>query len=135
MHEAGKTVLVVDDEESLRLAIEAIRVRGGYAPISASSAVEALDRSRDFEGEIHLLLTDVVMPGMDGLTLAKHVAAERPRIRVLIMSAYRGPWNSRLPLIRKPFCLAELLEKVANVVDGPVPFLPDMMPGGHIFGR
>jgi DNA-binding response OmpR family regulator len=58
------------------------------------------------------------MPEMDGLDLAKHILAERSRVRVLLMSGLPNV-PSRLPLIRKPFRMVELLERVANLIDGP----------------
>ena len=92
----------------------------GYWTISASGPVHALKESRDFRGEIHLLLTDIIMPEMDGFDLAQEIAAERGTIRVLLMSGYMdGPcW---LPHLRKPFRIAELLEKVRRAIDGSPP--------------
>ena len=64
---AGQIVLVVEDDPSLLSAVEAILRRGGYLPIPASGPLEALNKSHEFAGEIHLLLTDIIMPDMDGL--------------------------------------------------------------------
>jgi CheY-like chemotaxis protein len=117
MGSEGEVILLVDDDEDLlRATVEVLR-RRGYSPIAALGPHEALKKSRDFRGEIHLLLTDVSMPEMDGLELAQQVLAERARIRVLLMSAYGA--FSRLPLVKKPFRMGQLLEQVAHVIAGP----------------
>jgi CheY-like chemotaxis protein len=88
----GQVILVVDDDaDILRGTAEVLR-RRGYSPISASGPLEALKKSRDFRGEIHLLPTDLTMPEMDGLGLAKQVFAERSHIRVLLMSPCNLPY-------------------------------------------
>jgi DNA-binding response OmpR family regulator len=111
-------VLVVDDDAMILRATEAILRRGGYSPTSASGPIEALRKSRGFRGEIHLLLTDVMMPGMNGPTLARRIIAERPLIRVLLISAGTNV-SSRMPLLKKPFSMDELLARVAQVIEGP----------------
>jgi DNA-binding NtrC family response regulator len=97
--------------------------RGGYSVIAASNPLEALEKSRAFQGEILLLLTDVTMPAMDGIVLAQQILAERAHIRVLLMSG-NGNVESRLPLLKKPFHTAQLLVQVAKVISGPVPQHP-----------
>ena len=81
----GQIVLVVDDDKTLLHTIEAILRRNDYSLIAACSPLEALKKSGDFSGDIHLLLTDVVMPEMDGFTLA---GADSRRLLKLSMSAY-----------------------------------------------
>jgi CheY-like chemotaxis protein len=120
MKQSDQIVLVVDDEVSMLRAAEAILHRGGYSPIAASGPREALKHSRDFRAEIHLLLTDITMPEMDGLTLAAQVIAERIDIRVLLMSGLRSV-PSRLPFLKKPFRATQLLAQVANTIKGPPP--------------
>jgi CheY-like chemotaxis protein len=92
----------------------------GYYPILASGSLQALNEARNFPGEIHLLLTDIVMPEMDGVELAQQITAERRNIRVLLMTGYTDV-ACRLPVLRKPFHMAELLDKVQKVIDGPSP--------------
>lgn len=111
-------VLVVDDDAMILRATEAILRRGGYSPTSASGPIEALKKSRGFKGEIDLLLSDVMMPGMNGLTLARRIIAERPLIRVLLTSASTNV-SSRMPLLKKPFSMDQLLARVAQVIEGP----------------
>ena len=120
MGELGQTVLVVDDEEPvLRLSVAMLR-NGGYSILAALDPLRALDQAREFHGHISLLLADVMMPRMGGLNLAQTVLAERPTIRVLLMSAYSDT-PSGLPLLPKPFGMRELLERVAQVIAGPPP--------------
>ena len=127
MGRAVKVVLVVDDEEQLLHLAEAMLRRDGYSVLSASGPLKALERSRDFPGDIDLLLTDVVMPVMDGLTLARQISAQRPQIRVLLMSGY-SDLQSPLPLLPKPFRIDELLSRVAKALDGPPPVGCEVLP-------
>jgi CheY-like chemotaxis protein len=131
MASRGHVVLVVDDDQTTVLTAEAILRREGYSPITASSPLEALEKSRDFNGDIHLLLTDVVMPEMDGFTLARQILAQRPQVRILAMTAY-ATTSSRLPLLRKPFSMHQLLAAVARVIDGAPPLQRDVLnPSEH----
>jgi len=75
--------------------------------------------------EIHLLLTDMIMPEMDGLELARQITAERGSIRVLLMTAHTDA-ESPLPILMKPFRMHELLDRVRQVLDGPPPFEGDI---------
>jgi CheY-like chemotaxis protein len=118
-------VLVVDDEITMLRTTEAVLIRGGYSPTAASGPMEALQKSRDFQGDIDLLLTDVRMPQMDGFTLARKVLQERPHLRILLMSADPN-LDTPLPLLKKPFHMEELLEKVAEVIEGPPPLPADV---------
>ena len=118
MNSVSHVVLVGDDDQIMLRGVEAMLRRGGYCPIVASSPLLALRDAREFQGEIHLLLTDIVMPEMDGIELAEQLAAERPAIRVLLMTAYTDG-TYLLPLLRKPFRMEELLKIVRDVIDGP----------------
>jgi PAS domain S-box-containing protein len=119
-----ETVLVVEDAEDLREVVARVLSRNGYRVVLASDGVEALEVARRHNGEIHLLLSDVVMPKMQGPELSKRLRVERPRIRVLFMSGYPqpllGPSNELPPdvvLIEKPFNEATLLAGVRHVLD------------------
>jgi CheY-like chemotaxis protein len=91
--------------------------RGGYSPIVASGPFQALAKSRSFPGEIHLLLTDIVMPKMSGVELAQQLITERENIRVLLMTGYTDA-PCRLPLLWKPFRMSDFLDKVQEVING-----------------
>jgi signal transduction histidine kinase/CheY-like chemotaxis protein len=121
----GETVLVVEDEEALREVTERIFTRNGYRVITAASGPEALALVASHEGEIHLLVTDVVMPKMLGKEVAERVRELRPDIEVLFMSGYaqpvlasQGRLEPGVALVDKPFSEAALLAKAAQVLDG-----------------
>jgi CheY-like chemotaxis protein len=125
MRPADHIILVVDDDPSLLGVTEGILGLAGYATIAASGPLEALRKSRNFEVDIHLLLTDVDMPEMDGLALAACILAERAHTRVLLVSGV-PPANTKLPLLKKPFGGNELLEEVARVIAGAPTLLSDV---------
>jgi two-component system, cell cycle sensor histidine kinase and response regulator CckA len=125
MDPADATILLVDDDSTLLFALDAILRRAGYTTIVASDPVAALEKSREFTGPIHLLLTDVIMPEMNGPALARQILDERPHTRVLLMSA----WNKvphQLPFLPKPFRKEELLQQVAAVLSAPPPGSADI---------
>jgi len=121
----GETVLVVEDEESLREVTERILTRNGYHVLTAANGTEAITLVTGYEGEIHLLLTDVVMPKMLGREVAARIRALHPGIEVLFMSGYAQPIltsQARLApgvvLLDKPFSEADLLAKAGQVLNG-----------------
>ncbi|KUL41389.1 hypothetical protein ADL15_03815 [Actinoplanes awajinensis subsp. mycoplanecinus] len=125
---AGETVLVVEDEEALREVTERIFTRSGYRVITAGDGVAAIALATTHVGEIHLLVTDVVMPRMRGKEVAERVREIRPDIAVLFMSGYAQPVlasQGRLEpgaiLVDKPFSSAELLAKAGQVLNGNFP--------------
>jgi len=120
-----ETVLVVEDDETLRNMAKRILEGYGYKTLVAQNGQEALNIAAKYEFPIHLLLTDVVMPGMNGRELAEQVQAEIPDIKVLYMSgytddaiAYRGVVESGMNFMQKPFTLAGLGRKLREVLDG-----------------
>ena len=104
-------------------------MKGGYTVLQARSAGDALLESERHEGPIHLLLTDVVMPTMNGRELADRFTASRPEMRVLYMSGYddsvivsHGVLKAEVALLQKPFTGARLTLKVREVLDArPTP--------------
>lgn len=129
--EPRETILVVDDEpEVLSMASDLLRALG-YRVLSTGDPREALRLARSSTDPIHLLLSDVVMPLMNGGELARQLRAIRPDVRVLFMSAYSTElvedYGVRLvpgePFLVKPFGLAELKSKVRAVLDYRSPFL------------
>ena len=120
-----ETVLVVEDEEAVRQFAVASLQRHGYQVLSASSGEEALKVASSYLGTIHLLLTDVVMPGMKGPELAGRLRALRPGLRVLLMSGYAADVVTSgdlkdAALMAKPFSPASLSQTVRNALDLPV---------------
>ncbi|NJD19923.1 MAG: response regulator, partial [Gemmatimonadetes bacterium] len=120
----GETVLVVEDERLVREVTERVLARNGYRVLAASNAAEALAAEASERGPIHLLLTDVVMPGRDGRALAEEIRRRRPTIAVLFVSGYsdevisrRGGLEEGTSFLAKPYRPGELLQKVRGVLD------------------
>jgi len=121
----GETVLVVEDEAALREVTRRILTRNGYQVISAASGPEAIAIAAGHPGEIHLLVTDVVMPHMLGKEVAEKMRAVKPGIEVLYMSGYarpvlatQGRLDPNVALVEKPFSEADLLAMAGQVLDG-----------------
>jgi PAS domain S-box-containing protein len=119
----GETVLLVEDEAALLEVSRRILARNGYQVIAASSGPEALLLAEQHPGGIDLLVTDVVMPNMQGKELADALLRMRPTVRVLYMSGYarpvlasRGTLEAGVALLEKPFSEASLLTKVTDVL-------------------
>jgi two-component system, cell cycle sensor histidine kinase and response regulator CckA len=119
-----ETILLVEDEKSVRTLTRSILEDGGYTVIDASSGNHALAAATKHSGPIHLLLTDMVMPGMNGRMLAEKMIAVRPGIRVLYVSGYTGNISSygdfldvEVSLVQKPFSRITLLQKLREVLD------------------
>jgi CheY-like chemotaxis protein len=120
----GETALVVEDEEALREVTKRIFTRNGYRVITAANGPEALDIARGHPGEIHLLVTDVVMPHMLGKEVAERIRVIKPGIAVLFMSGYaqpvlasQGGLEPGVSLAEKPFSEADLLAKAGQVLN------------------
>jgi DNA-binding NtrC family response regulator len=122
--EGTETILVVEDDLSLRKLSRMILERYGYTVLDAKSGSEALKIVRECQCAIQLVLTDVVMPEMNGAELAKHLMRLKPDLKFIYMSGYsentisfRGLLNSNIHLIEKPFTSLILAGKVRNVLD------------------
>jgi len=123
------TILLVEDEEAVRsFAARALKLRG-YHVMEAAGGEEALEIVNTFQGKIDLLITDVVMPSMDGPTLVRAVKRLRPDMAVIFMSGYAEEAFRRhdekaedLHFLPKPFGLKQLAAKVKDVLSGsPAP--------------
>ncbi|HYL65453.1 MAG TPA: PAS domain S-box protein [Candidatus Methylomirabilis sp.] len=123
----SETILLVEDEEAVRELASIVLKARGYEILRAKSWREAEHFSANHPGEIHLLLTDIMMPGIGGRDLARQITARRPRTRVLYMSGYTdsvltqgGVLEEDVSFLQKPFTPAALAQKVRNVLDAPV---------------
>jgi PAS domain S-box-containing protein len=118
------TILVVDDEAALLEVTRRILTRNGYTVVTASSGAQAIEIAASHVGPIDLVLTDVIMPTMQGPTVANEVRKLRPGVRVLFMSGHAQPvleaeavLGTEFLLVEKPFDQATLLENVRKVLD------------------
>jgi PAS domain S-box-containing protein len=122
-HRGTETVLVVEDEEAVRDLVRTILSGQGYQVLIALDPHDAEEIALQFPAEIHLLLTDVVMPGASGRELASRIVGLRPGIRVLYMSGYTenvitsgGMLEEGLAFLQKPFSPAVLVQKIREVL-------------------
>ena len=118
-----ETILLVEDEASLRQVAQRILADAGYSVIAAAAGPEALTVAEGRLGEIDLLLSDVIMPQMSGLQLAEELLRRRPELPVLFMSGFAAPLldtgghlDGDVELIDKPFSAPSLLAKVGEVL-------------------
>jgi CheY-like chemotaxis protein len=121
-----ETVLLVEDDPAVRAVAQRSLLRFGYTVLSAENGDDALRLARDYQGRIHLLLTDIMMPGLNGLEVAKGVTRVRPGIRIFFMSGYadqdlvqQGLLDPETHLLQKPFTPQELGERVRAILDLP----------------
>jgi two-component system cell cycle sensor histidine kinase/response regulator CckA len=120
-----ETILLVEDEDSLRAVARGILRRAGYHVLEAQNAGEALLLCEAHRGPIQLLLTDVVMPRLSGPDLAERLLVMRPDMKVLCMSGYtddgvvqRAVAGGRFAFLQKPITPDSLARKVRDVLDG-----------------
>ncbi len=120
----NETILLADDQEALRRVISRVLRDAGYEVLVASDGEEAIDLARAQEGPIDLLLTDLVMPTMNGYELAEALTAESPSLKVLFMSGYASSARERYgkaadqPHLQKPFKPDGLRRAVREALDG-----------------
>jgi CheY-like chemotaxis protein len=119
------TVLVVEDDNSVRALIRRTLEKAGYDVLEAASPEEALPISQTFGGTVHLLITDIVMPGSNGRELAERLQPGRPEMRVLYISGYtdnaivhHGVVDERVDFLQKPFTPQALVARVHAVIEG-----------------
>ncbi len=121
---AGETILVVEDEEAVRDLAAKILTRLGYRTLMARDGKEALEIIGRYTGDIHCILTDVIMPKIDGGRLYREVSAMRDDIKVVFMSGYtheviarRGIMEEGVHFIQKPFTFQTLADTIREVLD------------------
>jgi two-component system cell cycle sensor histidine kinase/response regulator CckA len=121
----SETILLVEDAEPLRMLAQLFLKEHGYHVLMAADGAEAQQVAAEFTGSIHLLLTDVVMPGINGRVLAERLAPNHPAMKVLYMSGYtdsfiagHGVLDEGTHLLHKPITEEVLMRKVRELLDG-----------------
>jgi two-component system cell cycle sensor histidine kinase/response regulator CckA len=122
----SETVLLVEDEDAVRATAKEALESHGYRVIEGRDGVDALDVACAHQGEIHLLVSDVVMPRLGGGELARRLVLMRPGLRVLFVSGYpddalvrHGVAERGAALVQKPFTLSDFVRRVREVLDAP----------------
>ncbi|HUI72554.1 MAG TPA: response regulator, partial [Spirochaetia bacterium] len=120
----SETILLSEDDEGVRRLMTSILERAGYSVVSAGSGAEALAALDELPGGIALLVTDVLMPGLNGKEVARRVRARHPGVRVMFVSGYTEDANVRqvapeegVDFLQKPFKSADLLARVRRLLD------------------
>jgi CheY-like chemotaxis protein len=120
---AGRTILVVDDEDGVREVACRILTGAGYQVLAAANGEEALAVADGHDGTIHAVITDVVMPRMNGAELARALRTRRPTVPVLYMSGYAAPLMTEQGLLEpgvtvlgKPFTRTQLLDAILAIL-------------------
>lgn len=121
----SETILLAEDEPTLRALVRTMLQRCGYTVLEAKDGQEALRICREHEGAIDLLMSDVVMPGMNGSELAERATALRPKLRVLLVSGYtddvicrHGILEKGIPFLQKPYAPDLLAQKIRDILEG-----------------
>ena len=117
------TIMLVEDEPTVRNLLREVLMRCGYRVLAYGSPDEGLDACRRNEAPIDLLLTDVVMPGMNGREMAERISAMLPGLRIIFMSGYSeqvlmqdGQLDPRIEYLQKPFSLQTLRTRLLQVL-------------------
>lgn len=121
-----ETILLAEDEEAVRNLVRVSLQTAGYTVLEATNGGDALLLAQSYQGPIHLMITDVVMPKMSGRELVEQLTELRPSMRILYMSGYtddaivhHGTLEEGVPFIEKPFSPDALTRKVREVLDSP----------------
>jgi len=121
----SETVLLAEDEDALRSLVREWLTGAGYTVVTARLPGQVLEQAAAHGGPIHLLITDVVMPGLGGRELAERLLASRPDTRVLYVSGYtddavvrKGVMADEVAFLQKPLSAEVLLRRVRDVLDG-----------------
>ena len=121
----SETILIAEDEPDLRELTRIFLQDYGYNVIHAGSAEQAIETAQVFTGPIHLLLTDVIMPGMSGRQLAEQILSKRPQTKIVYMTGYTDDMvvqhkvlEPGVQMLQKPFTRSDLAQKVRSALDG-----------------
>jgi PAS domain S-box-containing protein len=136
-HGGRETILLVEDESAVRRLIQRVLEEKGYGVLAAGSGGDALHVAEGHQGTIHLVVSDVVMPGMGGSELVDRLRRSRPELRALFISGYtddavlrQGILRDEVAFLQKPFTLPALAARVREVLDGARPAESVVTPAG-----
>lgn len=121
--ESRATILLVEDEDTVRKVIQRLLQKLGYRVLPASNAEEAIEIFRERDAELDLVLTDVVMPGLTGVQMAEVLREQRPDMKFLFTSGYTSkelggsPEEPPTPFLPKPFSMDELSRRVEEALE------------------
>jgi CheY-like chemotaxis protein len=122
--QGSETILIVEDDAVVRRVVKRILINFGYQTLEAADSNEALGICEEYPGPIHLLLTDVIMPGMNGRDLAARWAASRPQTKIIFTSGYtedtialQGNLEAGIHFLQKPYRPDYLARKIREVLD------------------
>ena len=120
----NETLLVVEDDDTVRKTLSLYLKKYGYKVLKAKNGIEAMAVCKRYKGVIHLLLTDVIMPGMNGRELAEKIQKLQTNIKILFMSGYtdnvivkNGILEPNMNFLQKPFIAEKLAKKIREVLD------------------
>lgn len=126
--QGNETILLAEDQDQVKNLISGILREHGYTVLEARNGSEALAIQAQFRNPIQLLLTDIIMPGMSGVELAKAIASQRPHIRTVSITGYtddvlgeRGVLEPGMTLVQKPFTNLDLLSVIRKVLSEAAP--------------
>jgi two-component system cell cycle sensor histidine kinase/response regulator CckA len=118
-----ETILLVEDQTSLRELFEVMLKHDGYRVLTGESPGKALEVARSHAGDLHLLMTDVILPGMNGLSLAEQLRRDRPDLKVLFVSGFtehvvspEGTLGTGSGFLQKPFSHEQLHQKLSEIL-------------------
>lgn len=124
IYRGTETVLLVEDEDQVKEIIRNVLIGYGYNVIDSSGGDEAFEKAENYKGQIHILITDIMMPDINGKELAEKIIAIRPELKVLFMSGYtdssivqNGVLESGISFINKPFDIPDFLKKLREILD------------------
>ena len=127
-----KCILVVDDDEVIRNFVSRLLTRDSYHVVVAGTGDEALRLSKDHQGTIHLLISNIQMPGITGVELGSRLSQERAELKVMLMSGFSAGMlvlNEGWHFLHKPFVPSQLLNIVRSVL--ALPSVPDLEERQH----
>lgn len=118
------TILVVEDEQGIRELVREVLTNAGFQVLTAANGEEALRTVEAHGGPVELVLTDLIMPGVDGLQLARRLRTLQPGLKVVLMSGYgedrideAGGLEGEASVLEKPFTGPKLLAKIRELLD------------------